>query len=232
MNNKIRQERLGLARRLRSCGVPLEIPEDENPHFPACGLIIRQIEGTMTQFDVCEVGYQVFLRATNNLDCPFYICGFRLHLPWKDKNLCLLHDPYDFVPRHSRYRFLSGREPSFPRNEVLNHIYLEKLSRGFPLEGQILWTGGVPIPDEYVSGSKVAAFVAIVDQYGAEYTEPISLRVQRKVCQQVLRKGRRRSITGNVIAEPSIDKVPERETQREVATMVAVSQNGEGAKNP
>ena len=86
----------------------------------------------------------------------FIFAGSDCTCPGKDKNLCLLHDPYDFsVPRHSRYRFLSGREPSFPRNEVLNHIYLEKLLRGFPRpEGQLLWDlQAAPIPDEYVSKS-------------------------------------------------------------------------------
>jgi hypothetical protein len=214
MNNGEQQERLALARRLRLCGVPLEIPEDDHhfPHSPRTGLFIRQIRASATQFNPWEAGYWICLRIVNNLPSVFWICGFRLQLPWQDENLFLLDNPGEMEPARTRYHFLTTPTPSFPRGQVLNHHHLYKLSRGCPLEGWLLWSGEVPIPEQYAHGSDVAAFVAIVDQFGRPYSEPLSLRVDRRPYRRELRRRSRRNITGKAPGEISREQVPESST--------------------
>lgn len=212
MSNGEQQERLALARRLRLYGVPLEIPEDDHPfsHSPQTGVFIRQIKGSATQFNPWEVGYCVFLRIVNNLPSAFWITGFRLELPWQERPY-LLGDPGELDPPLTYYNFQTTGT-AFKRDEVLNSVYMRKFSRGSPLEGWLLWSGEVPIPAEYGSGSHVAAFVVVVDQFGRAYREPLSLRVERKRFRPELRKRSRRNITGKPPDEISLDQVPESDT--------------------
>ncbi len=181
MNKRRRQEGLAIARQLRSCGVPLEIPEDDNPHAQRTGVVIRQLGGSATQFHSFEVGYWIKVRIINMLTSQFWISGFGLELPWHDDRLFLLDDPGEFIPPRERYNFLTTRSPTFSRQEVLNHRHrLYELSRGRPLEGYLLWSGAVPIPEDYMPGSCVAAFAVVLDQFYNRYSAPVSLKVDRR----------------------------------------------------
>lgn len=219
MNNDAQQQRLALARRLRAHGVPLEITDDDHRsrHFPPPGLFIRQIMASATQLDLYEVGYSVCLRIINTLPSAFWIYGFHLQLPWKDDKLWLLSDPAEYEPPQARYKFLTTNVPSFPRHEVLNHLRPYQLSRGHPLEGTLLWSGEVPIPETYVKGNAIEAFVVILDQYRRGYLEPLSLQVSRRKSRvRALREWSRRDITGmGAIAAASLGQVFERQSSCE-----------------
>jgi hypothetical protein len=200
---------------LRLAGIPVEIDDDDrgDPHAPRSGVFIRQVGcGTSAiELNSYETGYVVHIRIVPNLGWPFWISSYRLHLPWEDPSLWLLDDPAEFEPPRNVY-WLDGRT-SFARNDVLNHCAdLErKGSRGHPLQGYLVWRGEGPIPESYVHGSSVPAFVGIVNQFEREYREPISLVVDRsrRVMPRIPRRHKSRNITGKPVTNASEAFSPE-----------------------
>ena len=209
IRNEMREERADLLRRLRAAGVPLPFYEDHEDGR-ACGLRIRQFgaEILSTAFDLgyCGTGYTIAARITINRPA-FAISHFGLQLPWENSYVWWLEDPVETGARWNRYWF-PANGPNFDRSEVINHHadVRRMLPRGKTLEGLLLGVGDAPIPDHFVHGNTVPAFVTVTDQYDRDYSGPVSLRVDRT--QTLLRRTRKEAPRKGLLDSP--DREPGR----------------------
>ena len=180
MKRKICQDSLGLARRIRSAGIPIYIGEDdgEAPRRPSSGLLVYQVGGVIESraFDF-HGGAGYIVRATITTEVPqFAIAGFGLDLPWKD-TVRWLEDPREIGGRSEVYGFGGKEGLEFERNHVLNHFadVRRTWSRGESLSGYLLAIGSEPIPDQFTNGARIPAFLIVYDQLWRDYRSSVSL---------------------------------------------------------
>jgi len=172
-----RTSSLDLARRILAAGIPVDIPEDaEGASLALQDIMIRQTGGLVESnaFDFPGgIGYMLSLAITVNLP-SFAISAFALEVPWGDDTVRPLEDPLQVDGTSEIYRFW-GTNLEFQRNDVLNHhADLRRIvPRGCSLTGLLLATGSEPIPEKYARGKEIPAFLAVIDQFGRGYREPV-----------------------------------------------------------
>ena len=184
MKSKIRQDGLGLARRIRAAGIPIYIGEDDGEALrrPSSGLLVYQVGGVIESraFDF-HGGAGYIIHATVTINLPqFAIAGFGLELPWKDR-IRWLEDPREIEGRAEVYVFGGNDYLEFERNQVLNHCadVRRARSRGESLSGYLLAIGNDPIPNKYQHGAMIPAFLIVYDQFWREYRSSTSLWTER-----------------------------------------------------
>jgi hypothetical protein len=199
--------------RLRRTGIPIPVEENEEfPESPPLGILIRPVRRcSAIELNPCATVYVIHLRIVSNLPGPFAISSYRLEVPWGHTTV-LLADPRESYPPSNSYRFLGDYPMSFGRNEVLNRLddVRRTLSRGYPLQGVLLWYADEPIPENYLHGEDIAAFVFVVNQWGREYPGTLSLYIDRTrtLAPKRPRIRARRNITGKPVEAMSEELSP------------------------
>ena len=175
---------LELARRIRTAGIPLHIPEDDGkaPSVPCDGLRLHQYGGRIESmaFDWAgSTGFVIWLIVTARL-AGVAISAFELEVPWAGTVRCL-EDPLAVDGTSTVYRFGGRDSLEFDREIVLNHQADVRriLLRGASIKGCLLAVGSQSIPDHFQHGETIPIFVNILDQYTNAYRWPVSLWADR-----------------------------------------------------
>ena len=178
-------DQLALARRIRSAGRPIHIPEDDGEArpIPSDELRVCQTgsEIDSTAFDVGGgTGFKIYLVITFNT-AGFAISRFQLKLPWAQTNFIWLEDPRVIDGRCPNYSFYSGESLEFERSLVINHFadVRQRFSAGESIEGYLLGRGFDSIPAHIPHGTMIPAFVILYDQFAREFRAPVSLWADR-----------------------------------------------------
>jgi hypothetical protein len=180
MKKKDGVQRVILARRLLTSGVPLKI--DRGDEY--AGLRMRQIGGEVENcaFDLRDgrSGFIVTVRITIT-QSVFAIAGIFLELPWVDHGLCLIEDPLVSGARYDQYWFPGNDTLAFERGLVINHCVnvCRLLRRGATIEGLLLCVGLESIPDAFVHGISFPASVIVFDQFDESYPTEVTLWTDR-----------------------------------------------------
>jgi hypothetical protein len=136
------RDQLAYARRIRSAGRPIHIPQDDGEvrSIPSDALRVRQTGGIIesTAFDWgAGTGFKINLVVTSKMS-SFAVSHMELELPWMQTSFWWLEDP-EVIDGPSRcYRFVGDSTLEFPRNLVINHrlqvtrpFSAENLSKAF-----------------------------------------------------------------------------------------------------
>jgi hypothetical protein len=178
-------DQLAYARRIRSAGRAIHIPEDDGEvrYIPSYALRVYQtgaiIESTAFDFGA-GTGFTINLVVTSRVS-GFAVSYIELELPWKHTQVQWLEDP-KVIDGHSRcYRFFGNQPLEFERNLVLNHRLklTQRFSAGESAEGLLLGLGSEPIPEEYPHGEMILAFLVIYDQFARMCQVPVKLWADR-----------------------------------------------------
>jgi hypothetical protein len=178
-------DQLAYARRIRSAGRAIHIPEDDGEvlYIPSAALRVYQtgaiIESTAFDLDA-GTGFIINLVVTSRAS-GFAVSYIELELPWKHTHVQWLEDP-KVIDGHSRcYRFFGDQTLEFERNLVLNHHLkrTQRFSAGESAEGYLLGLGSEPIPEEHPHGKMILAFVIIYDQFLRMCRVPVKLWADR-----------------------------------------------------
>jgi hypothetical protein len=195
-------DQLAYARRIRSAGRLIHIPQDdgETRCIPSEALRVRQTGGVIesTAFDWgAGTGFKIYLVVTSNIP-GFAVSHIELELPWKKTSFWWLEDPLVIDGPSRCYRFVGNAILEFPRELVINHRLqvTQPFSAGASVKGFLLGVGSDPIPEEFSQGKMIPAFVVIYDQFTGKYPVPVELwadrttRNLRPLRSSVRRKGR------------------------------------------
>ena len=177
-------DQLAYARRIRSAGRPIQIPQDDGEvrSIPSDALVVRQTGGIIesTAFDWgAGAGFKINLVVTSKMS-SFAVSHIELELPWK-QTFWWLEDP-EVIDGPSRcYRFVGDSTLEFPRNLVLNHRLqvTRPFSAGESVEGFLLGFGCDPIPAGFSQGKMIPAFLVLYDQFASPYRAPVELWADR-----------------------------------------------------
>jgi hypothetical protein len=178
-------DQLAYARRIRSAGRPIHIPQDDGSvrSIPSDALRVRQTGGIIesTAFDWgAGTGFKINLVVTSKIS-GFAVSHIELEPPWKQSSFWWLEDP-EVIDGPSRcYRFVSDSTLEFPRNLVINHRLqvTRPFSAGESVEGFLLGIGCDPIPPEFSQGKMIPSFLVLYDQFARPYKAPIELWADR-----------------------------------------------------
>jgi hypothetical protein len=164
-------DQLTFARRIRSAGRPIHIPEDDGEvrYLPSDALRVYQTGGIVesTAFDLSAgTGFKINLVVTSNVS-GFAVSHIELELPWEHTHVQWLEDPKVIDGPSRCYRFFGEQTLEIERNLVLNHRLqvTQPFSAGESAEGFLLGLGFEPIPEEFSQGKMIPAFVVIYDQF-------------------------------------------------------------------
>ena len=178
-------DQLAYARRIRSAGRPIHIPQDDGEarSLPSDALRVRQTGGVIesTAFDWgAGAGFKINLVVTSKMS-GFAVSRVELELPWKQTFFWWLEDPEVIDGPFRSYRFVGNSTLEFSRNLVINHrLHVTRpFSAGESVEGFLLGTGCDPIPAEHSQGKMIPSFLVLYDQFGHPYRAPIELCVDR-----------------------------------------------------
>jgi hypothetical protein len=178
-------DQLAYARRIRSAGRPIHIPEDDGEvgYIPSDALRVSQTGAVIESaaFDWgAGTGFKIQLLVTSRV-ARFAVSHIELKLPWKQGYFYWLEDP-DVIDGPSRcYRFSGNQNLEFERNFVLNHRLkvTRPFSAGESAEGLLLGLGSEPIPEVFSHGRMIPAFVDIYDQFARKCLVPVELWADR-----------------------------------------------------
>jgi hypothetical protein len=178
-------DQLAYARRIRSAGRPIHIPQDDGEarSIPSDALRVRQTGGIIesTAFDWgAGTGFKINLVVTSKISA-FAVSQVELELPWKQTFFWWLEDP-EVIDGPSRcYRFVGDSTLEFPRNLVINHRLqvTRPFSAGESVEGFLLGTGCDSIPAEFCQGKMIPSFLVLYDQFARPYRVPVELWADR-----------------------------------------------------
>ena len=178
-------DQLAYARRIRSAGRAIHIPEDDGEvrYIPSYALRVYQtgaiIESTAFDFGA-GTGFTINLVVTSRVS-GFAVSYIELELPWKHTQVQWLEDPKVIDGQSRCYRFFGNQTHEFERNLVLNHRLkrTQPFSAGESAEGLLLGFGSEPIPEEHPHGQMIPAFVIIYDQFARMCRVPVKLWADR-----------------------------------------------------
>jgi hypothetical protein len=178
-------DQLAYARRIRSAGRPIHIPQDDGAvrSIPSDALRVRQTGGLVesTAFDWgASTGFKINLVVTSKI-AGFAVSYVELELPWKQTSFWWLEDP-DVIDGPWRcYRFNGDSPLEFARNQVINHrLHVTRpFSAGESVEGFLLGIGADPISAEFTQGKMIPSFLVLYDQFGHPYRAPVELWADR-----------------------------------------------------
>src|SRR5579862_1688312 len=178
-------DQLAYARRIRSAGRVIYIPEDDGEvrYIPSNALRVYQTGAVIesTAFDLgAGTGFTINLVVTSRVS-GFAVSHIELKLPWEHTHVQWLEDPKVIDGRSPCYRFFGNETLEFDRNLVLNHRLqlTQRFSAGESAEGFLLGLGSEPIPEEYHHGKMIPAFVVIYDQFARMCQVTIQLWADR-----------------------------------------------------
>ena len=188
-------DQLVYARRIRSAGRAIYIPEDDGEvrYIPSNALRVYQTGAIIesTAFDLgAGTGFIINLVVTSRVS-GFAVSDIELKLPWEHTHVQWLEDPKVIDGRSRCYRFFGNETLEFERNLVLNHRLkrTQRFSAGESAEGLLLGLGSEPIPEEYPHGKMIPAFVVIYDQFARMCGVTIELWADRST-RSIRRAGR------------------------------------------
>ena len=178
-------DQLAYARRIRSAGRAIHIPEDDDEvrYIPSYALRVYQtgaiIESTAFDFSA-GTGFTINLVVTSRVS-GLAVSYIELKLPWKHTQVQWLEDPKVIDGQSRCYRFCGNQNLEFERNLVLNHRLkrTQRFSAGESAEGLLLGFGSEPIPEEHPHGKMIPAFVIIYDQFERMCQVPVELWADR-----------------------------------------------------
>jgi len=178
-------DQLAYARRIRSAGRPIHIPQDDGAvrSIPSDALRVRQTGGLIesSAFDWgAGTGFKINLVVTSKIS-GFAVSNIELELPWKQTSFWWLEDP-EVIDGPSRcYRFVGDSTLEFPRNLVINHCLkvTRPFSAGESVEGFLLGIGCDPIPAVFSQGKMIPSFLVLYDQFARPYKAPVELWADR-----------------------------------------------------
>jgi hypothetical protein len=189
-------DQLAYARRIRSAGRAIHIPEDDGEvrYIPSAALRVYQTGGIIesTAFDLSAgTGFKISLVFTSRVS-GFAVSHIELELPWEPTHVQWLEDPKVIDGPSRCYRFFGSQTLEFERNLVLNHRLkvTQRFSAGESAEGFLLGLGSEPIPEEHPHGKMIPAFVVIYDQFARMCRVPVRLWADRPARSGARRKGR------------------------------------------
>jgi len=198
-------DQLAYARRIRSGGRPIYIPEDDGEvrYIPSNALRVYQTGAIIesTAFDLgAGTGFMINLVVTSRVS-GFAVSDIELKLPWEHTHVQWLEDPKVIDGRSRCYRFFGNETLEFERNLVLNHRLkrTQRFSAGESAEGLLLSLGSEPIPEEYPHGKMIPAFVVIYDQFGRMCQVTIQLWADRSA--RSIRRAPGARPKGNLLAK-------------------------------
>jgi hypothetical protein len=178
-------DQLAYARRIRSAGRLIHIPQDdgETRCIPSEALRVRQTGGIIesTAFDWgAGTGFKIYLVVTSNIP-GFAVSHIELELPWQQTYFYWLEDPLVIDGPSRCYRFFGNQSLEFERDLVLNHRLkvTQPFSAGESAEGFLLGLGFEPIPEVFTQGKMILAFVVIYDQFARKCRVPVKLWADR-----------------------------------------------------
>lgn len=178
-------DQLTYARRIRSAGRAIHIPEDDGEVrcIPSYALRVYQTGGIIesTAFDLgAGTGFKINLVITSRVS-GFAVSHIELELPWEHTHVQWLEDPKVIDGPSRCYRFFGDTTLEFERNLVLNHRLklTQRFSVGESAVGFLLGLGSEPISEEYPHGKMIPAFVVIYDQFARMYGVTIELWADR-----------------------------------------------------
>ena len=178
-------DQLAYARRIRSAGRLIHIPQDdaETRCIPSEALRVRQTGGVIesTAFDWgAGTGFKIYLVVTSNIS-GFAVSHIELELPWQQTYFYWLEDPLVIDGPSPCYRFGGNGGLEFNRELVINHRLevTRPFSTGESAKGFLLGFGYDPIPVEFSQGKMIPAFVVIFDQSARPYRAPVELWADR-----------------------------------------------------
>jgi hypothetical protein len=180
-------DQLAYARRIRSAGRAIHIPEDDGEvrYIPSGALRVYQTGGIIesTAFDLgAGTGFAINLVVTSRVS-GIAVSYIELELPWEHTHVQWLEDPKVIDGSSRCYRFFGDQNQTleFQRNLVLNHRLkrTQRFSAGESAEGLLLGLGSEPIPEEHAHGKMIPAFVVIYDQFARMCRVPVELWADR-----------------------------------------------------
>jgi hypothetical protein len=178
-------DQLAYARRIRSAGRPIHIPQDDGDvrGIPSDALRVRQTGGIIesTAFDWgAGTGFKINLVVTSKTS-GFAVSHIELEPPWKQSYFCWLEDPVVIDGRSQCYRFVGNESLEFKRELVINHRLevTRPFSAGESAKGFLLGFGYDPIPEKFSQGKMIPAFLILYDQFSRPYRVPIELWADR-----------------------------------------------------
>jgi hypothetical protein len=178
-------DQLAYARRIRSAGRAIHIPEDDGEvrYIPSNALRVSQTGALIesTAFDLgAGTGFTINLVVTSRVS-GFAVSHIELELPWEHTHVQWLEDPKVIDGPSRCYRFFGNQTLEFERNLVLNHRLkmTQRFSAGESAEGFLLGLGSEPIPEEHPHGKMIPAFVVIYDQFARMCRVPVKLWADR-----------------------------------------------------
>jgi hypothetical protein len=178
-------DQLAYARRIRSAGRVIYIPEDDGEvrYIPSNALRVYQTGAVIesTAFDLgAGTGFTINLVVTSRVS-GFAVSHIELKLPWDHTHVQWLEDPKVIDGRSRCYRFFGNETLEFERNLVLNHRLkrTQRFSAGESAEGFLLGLGSEPISEEYPHGKMIPGFVVIYDQFARMCRVTIELWADR-----------------------------------------------------
>jgi hypothetical protein len=178
-------DQLVYARRIRSAGHAIHIPEDDGEvrYIPSGALRVYQTGGVIesTAFDLgAGTGFKINLVVTSRVS-GLAVSYIELELPWEHTHVQWLEDPKVIDGPSRCYRFFGNQTLEFERNLVLNHRLkrTQRFSAGESAEGFLLGLGSEPIPEESPHGKMIPAFLVIYDQFARMCRVPVELWADR-----------------------------------------------------
>ena len=125
-----------------------------------------------------RAGWIIDLLITNQTSRPIPFRGVELRTPWPNSELEWLSDPKEVGRDPFNYRFPGKGAPELPREQVINHVLLDRgiLKPEYPVEGWLLGIGN-PKPEKLLLGGFVEVALAIIGHDHREYAETITLWV-------------------------------------------------------
>src|SRR5579862_8888622 len=198
-------DQLAYARRIRSAGRVIYIPEDDGEvrYIPSNALRVYQTGAVIesTAFDLgAGTGFTINLVVTSRVS-GFAVSHIELKLPWDHTHVQWLEDPKVIDGRSRCYRFFGNETLEFERNLVLNHRLkrTQRFSAGESVEGLLLSLGSEPIPEEHPHGKMIPAFVVIYDQFARMCQVTIQLWADRSA--RSIRRAPGARPKGNLLAK-------------------------------
>jgi hypothetical protein len=178
-------DQLAYARRIRSAGRPIHIPQDDGGacSLPSDALRVRQTGGIIesTAFDWgAGTGFKINLVVTSNIS-GFAVSHIEFEPPWTQTFFWWLEDPVAIDGPSRCYRFVGDSTLEFSRDIVINHRLqvTRPFSAGESVEGLLLGISCDPIPEEFSQGKMIPSFLVLYDQNLRPYRAPVELWADR-----------------------------------------------------
>lgn len=167
-------------------------------------------------FDLANglTGYMFYSRVTNQTSRVICCDELDLCVFWEDSLFQWMPDPLE--TRGSEfYRFPGRGSHDLPRDQVLNHLLLERrpLPPRRPLEGWLLATGR-PMPESLRDRQVLNTTLAIYASNGVEYTETIRLWIERLAVKPKYPTTGKSNLFGELLERPERSGIYSQSAQR------------------